>query len=296
MLLTTIFFHIDEFCKEYKKTIEKKTLSSRVINKGGRPRIMNLSEVLTICIYFQCSGYHTFKRYYKDYVCNVMKKDFSSLVSYNRFVELMSEAAVPLALFAMSQNSKNITGISFIDSTKLPVCKNLRIYSHKVFKGIAARGKSSTGWFYGFKLHIIINHIGEIISFWITPGNVDDKNPKLINKLTKKLYGLLFGDKGYISQALFEKLFNKGIKLVTNIKKNMKNKLMELYEKLLLRKRNVIESTNNILKNTLRIEHTRHRSIINFFANTFSAVAAYSFHKNKPSIGKVLLEQISSLS
>jgi len=293
-MLTSIFYHIDEFCKEYDNFFSEKMLPSKPRHRGGRPRKMHLSEVMTISVYFQCSGYHNFKRYYKDYVCNVLKKDFIFLVSYNRFVELMKEAMVPLALFAISRNSKNVTGISFIDSTKLSVCENLRIYSHKVFKGFAARGKSSTGWFYGFKLHIIINHLGEIISFWITPGNVDDKNQKLMNMLTEKMYGLLFGDRGYISQKLFENLYNKGIKLITNLRKNMKNKLMELYEKLLLRKRNIIESTNNILKNTLRIEHTRHRSIQNFMSNAFSAVAAYSFHKNKPSIGKELIARLVS--
>ena len=255
---------------------------------------MHLSEVMTICVYFQCSGYHTFKRYYKDYVCNVLKKDFVSLVSYNRFVEIMKETARPLALFAVSRNSNNLTKVSFIDSTKLVVCKNLRIYSHKVFKGIAARGKSSTGWFYGFKLHIIINHIGEIISFCITPGNIDDKNKTLIRKLTKKLSGLLFGDRGYISKTLFEELFYKGIKLITKIRKKMKNKLMELNEKFLLGKRNLIESTNNILKNTFKIEHSRHRNIQNFLTNTFSAITAYSFHQNKPSIGKSVFKALSS--
>ncbi len=295
MLLTTIFFHIDEFCKQYDKFISKKILKSKTTSKAGRPKTMHLSEVMTICVCFQRSGYQTFKRYYQDYVCVVMRKDFSNLINYNRFVERMKEAAIPLALFAASRNSKNITGISFIDSTKLTVCKNLRISSHKVFKGIANRGKSSTGWFYGFKLHIIINHLGEIINFWITSGNVDDKNPKLIDRITKNIYGLLLGDKGYVSQALFENLFNKGIKLITGIRKNMKNKLVELYEKLLLRKRNIIESTNNLLKNTFKIEHSRHRCLHNFLANAFAAITAYSYHENKPSIGSQLLDELSTL-
>ena len=191
MLLTTIFFHIDEFCKQYEKFISKKILKPKSTSKSGRPKRMHLSEVMTICVCFQRSDYKTFKHYYIDHVCVEMKKDFSNLISYNRFVERMKEATIPLALFAISRNSKKITGISFIDSTKLAVCKNLRISSHKVFKGSANRGKSSTGWFYGFKLHIIINHLGEIISFWITSGNVDDKNPKLIERLTKKMDGLL---------------------------------------------------------------------------------------------------------
>jgi len=294
MLLTTIFCDIDDFCKHYEKFVSSKRLKNKsTLKKGGRPRNLSLSEVLTICIYFHFSGYHTFKRYYKDHVCIVLKSLFGILVSYNRFVELMREAAEPMLFFAATRNSKNISGIAFIDSTKLPVCSNLRIYSHKVFKGIAARGKSSTGWFYGFKLHIVINHVGEILSFWVTPGNVDDRNANVIKRVTKNLWGLLFGDRGYISKPLFEKLYKNGLKLVTKIKKNMENKLMNIYEKLLLKKRNIIESTNNILKNSMMVDHTRHRSIHNFCTNLFSAIAGYSYRQNKPAISKSFLTQLN---
>ena len=296
MLLISIFCDVDDFCKQYEEFIKSRRLENNPVKKGGRPRQMSLSDILTICVYFHHSGYHTFKRYYKDHVCVALKRDFKRLVSYNRFVELMQEASEPLALFAAARNSKNIQGIAFIDSTKLAVCSNLRIYSHKVFKGLAARGKTSTGWFYGFKLHIVINHAGEILSFWLTPGNVDDRNLSVVNRVTKNLWGLLFGDRGYISRRLFKGLFSRGIKLVTKIKKNMKNKLMAVYEKILLAKRNIIESTNNILKNTLRIDHTRHRSILNFCGNVFSAIAAYSYHQNKPAISKEILAQITTVS
>jgi len=294
MFLTTIFCDIDDFCKQYKIFIATKRLKDNKVPNSGRPRTLSLSDVLTICVYFHFSGYHTFKRYYKDYVCKELKSAFYGLVSYNRFVELMHEAAEPLALFAATRNSKNMRGIAFIDSTKLTVCHNLRIHSHKVFKGIAARGKTSTGWFFGFKLHVVINHVGEILSFWVTPGNIDDRNISVVTRLTKKLWGLLFGDRGYISQPLFECLFKRGLKLVTKIKKGMKNKIMMIYEKLFLRKRNIVESANNIFKNTLKMDHTRHRCVINFFTNVFSAIAAYSYHPNKPAICKRLLAEIPS--
>ncbi|WP_016762423.1 IS982 family transposase, partial [Leptospira kirschneri] len=126
----------------------------------------------------------------------------------------------------------------------------------KVFKYIAQRGKSSTGWFYGFKLHLIINDQGELLSFMVTPGNVDDRNLKVIFPLVKNIYGKLFGDRGYISQSLFESLYEKGIQLITKLKKNMKNKLMPLVDKILLRKRAIIESVNDELKNICQIQHT----------------------------------------
>lgn len=294
MFLTSIFCEIDDFCKEYEKYVGKKRLTENLVQTCGRPSSMTLSDILTICIYFHYSGFHTFKRYYKDLICKELNTAFRSLVSYNRFTELMHDVAEPLALFAASRNSKNMRGIAFIDSTKLVVCHNLRIYSHKVFKGIAQRGKCSTGWFYGFKLHLVINHFGEILSFWITPGNTDDRDEKVISRVTKNLFGWLFGDRGYLSQPLFERLYKRGLKLVTKIKKGMKNKLVILFEKLLLKKRNIIESIINILKNTFKIDHSRHRSVKNFFTNVFAGIAAYSFHQNKPAIGVGFFAEIKS--
>ena len=174
--------------------------------------------------------------------------------------------------------------LSFIDSTTLKICHNKRIYSNKVFKSIAERGKSSTGWFYGFKLHLVINEKGKILSSLLTPGNVDDRNESVISSLTKNLFGKLIGDRGYLSEKIFNMLFEKGIQLITKIRKNMKNKLMPLEDKLLLRKRAIIESVNDQLKNISQIEHSRHRSVGNFIANVLSGIIAYSFREKKPSI------------
>jgi hypothetical protein len=197
----------------------------------------------------------------------------------------MNEYSWLVALFACSNRAK-ATGISFIDSTPIAVCENPRILSHKVLKKYAKRGKTTTGWFYGFKLHIVINHFGEIVAFVLTPGNIDDRDPKTIKKLTRKLFGNLFGDRGYISAKLFADLWERGIQLITRLRSNMHNKLMPLEDKLALKKRGIIESINNILKNCLQIEHTRHRSVAGFFTNIFSAIAAYSFYKNKPALFK----------
>jgi hypothetical protein len=209
---------------------------------------------------------------------------FPRLVSYNRFVELMSFSALPLALYTQIFRRGKPTGIGFIDSTPLKVCHNRRIYQHKVFKGYAERGTSSTGWFYGFKLHLIINDRGEICAFFLSRGNVDDRDPGVINRLCREWRGKLFGDLWYISQELFERLYRQGIKLITRLRKNMKNKLMDMEEKLLLRKRAVIESVNDFLKNICQVEHTRHRSPVNFLVNLFGALSAYSFLPHKPSI------------
>lgn len=212
---------------------------------------------------------------------NHIKAVFSKIVSYNRFVEIMKMSIVPLTLYIMKYRVCKCTGINFIDSTTLDVCDSHRIYSHKVFKDFAQRGKSSTGWFYGFKLHLVINDMGEILLVCLTSGNIDDRNWEVISRLTKELYGKLFADRGYLSQKLFKKLFDNNITLVTKLKKN---KFIDFSDKLLLRKRAIIESVNDFLKNICQIEHSKHRFIDNFFVNLLSALVAYSFIPKKPSL------------
>src|SRR5215469_2515904 len=176
------------------------------------------------------------------------------------------------------------TGISFIDSTPLRVCHIKREYSHKTFKGLATKSKTSTGWMFGFKLHIIINDKGEIVDFLITQAHVDDREPLKNKRFHDKVFGKIFADKGYISQSLFEQLFIDGIHLITGLKKNMKNSLMLLKDKIYLRKRAIIETVNDQLKNICQIEHTRHRCFENFIGNMISGLIAYNFLPKKPSL------------
>lgn len=280
--LLAIFCDVDDFCKAYEEYCEKHLLMDKkqIVPKTS----MYLSEIMTIVIYFHLSNYRTFKWYYNKFVCKTLKPYFPKLVSYNRFVEVMKMTIVPLTLYLINYGFGKSTGINFVDSTPIEVCDNHRIYSHKVFKGLAQRGKSSTGWFYGFKLHLMINDKGEILSFCLTSGNIDDRNWEVMSHLTKEIYGKLFADRGYLSKNLFEKLFERNIILVTKLKKNMKNKLMSLSDKVLIRKRAVIESVNDFLKNICQIEHSRHRSVDNFLVNVLSALIAYSFLPKKPSL------------
>ena len=229
-------------------------------------------------------GFRCLKHFYVNYICKHCGHLFPRTVSYNRFVELEKKVAVPLLIFVREVLLGKCTGVNFVDSTSLRVCRNQRIHCHKVFKGIAMRGQCSMGWFFGFKLHLIINEKGEILNFMITPGNVDDRAQLKYENFVKEIYGKLVGDKGYISQELFSELFVNGIQLVTKIKNNMKNCLMSVSDKVLLRKRALIESTNDELKNIAQIEHSRHRSFTNFLVNTISAIAAYCYFPKKPSI------------
>jgi hypothetical protein len=242
---------------------------------------LSLSEVMTIVILFHQSGYRNFKTFYTAHVAKHLRSEFPRLVSYNRLVELEAECVVPLALFLHTRFGR-CTGISFIDATSVKVCHNLRINSHRVFKEVARRGKTSTGWFYGFKVHLVINDGGELLGVMITPGNTDDRKP--VPRLAKRLWGKLFGDRGYISQPLFDQLWAQDVQLITKLKKNMKNKLMPLLDKLLLRKRALIETVNDQLKNICQLEHTRHRSVTNFLVNLLAALIAYTYQEKKPAL------------
>jgi len=182
------------------------------------------------------------------------------------------------------------TGVSFIDSTPLRVCHIRREHSHKVFKGIATKGQCSIGWIFGFKLHIVINDKGEILDFLLTQGNVDDWEPLKNKNFHDNIFGKLFGDKGYISKSLFEELFIDGIHLIIKPRKNMKNSLVLIQDKILLKKRALIETVNDELKNICQIEHTRHKSFENFITNLVSGLLAYSYLPKKPSLNLEIID------
>ena len=237
---------------------------------------------MTIAILFQQSHYRTFKAYYTEHVQQHLRSEFPHLVSYTRFVELLPTVLVPLIVYLHTQLGV-CTGVSFIDATALAVCKNPRIGQHKVFAADARRGKTSVGWFYGFKLHLVVNDRGELLAFCLTPGNVDDRRP--VPRLARRLFGKLFGDRGYISQDLAEELLiEQGLQLITKLRKNMRNQLLTLTDKLLLRKRAIIESIVDELKNVCQIEHSRHRSPLNFLVNLMAELIAYCHLPKKPSL------------
>jgi hypothetical protein len=280
-----IFVKVDDFCNEFELEFKKHALpSSNTLKKRNRKATLTDSEIITILIAFHGGQFRNFKHFYLGYVCVHLSDCFPNVVSYNRFIELSHRSAVPFMLFLHYCCRGECTGISFIDSTVLRVCHNKRIRRNKVFKDIAKVGKSTVGWFFGFKLHLIINDKGEILSFYLSQGNVADSKTKIITQMTKELFGKLFGDKGYIGKALSDLLFGNGVQLITAVRRNMKQKALSNEEKLLLRKRSVIETVNDELKNICQVEHTRHRSIAGFILNIISAIAAYSFFPKKPSI------------
>jgi transposase len=283
--LLELFVHVDDFCQAFLPKLEQYLLRSGAV-KRQRERSLSVSEVMTILIHFHQSHYRNFKAYYCDHVLPHLRSEFPGLVSYTRFVDFIPSALLPLCAYFRQTCLGDCTGVSFIDSTSLDVCLNQRIAAHKVFAGIAGRGKTSTGWFFGFKLHLVINDRGELLSILLTPGNVDDRKP--VPKLVRKLFGKVFGDKGYISKPLYELLRQTfGLQLVTKLKSNAKNRLpMSLIDRIMLRKRAIVESVIDQLKNISQIEHSRHRSVTSFLVNLLCGLIAYARQPKKPSLGR----------
>lgn len=280
MSLLELFCEIDDFCQEFESYQHQQRLTNGV-KKRNRLGQMSLSEMMTIMVYFHQMGYRNFKTFYLLYVWRHLRSEFPKLVSYTRFVQLMPHLIAPMSVYLQTCYG-GCTGISFIDATSLVVSHNRRISQHRVFKDIATRGKTSTGWFFGFKVHLVVNERGELLGCCVTPANVDDRQP--VPRLTAKLVGKLFGDKGYLSQPLFKQLFERGLHLITKVRKNMKNKLMTLSDKFMLRKRAIIETINDQLKNISQIEHSRHRSLTGFMLNLLAGLVAYCHQPKKPSI------------
>jgi Transposase DDE domain len=275
-----LFCSVDAFWQEFEPLWERELVAAG--RRRRRATRLSCSEIMTILILFQQSGYRTFKGFYTQHVQVHLRAEFPHLVSYTRLVALMPRVLLPLAVYLHTQLGQ-CTGISFVDATSLVVCHNARISRHKVFRAEARRGKTSVGWFYGFKLHLVVNDRGELLAFCLTPGNVDDRKP--VTRLARRLFGRLFGDRGYISQPLAEQLLvARGIHLITKLRTNMRNRLLTLADKLLLRKRAIIESVNDQLKNVCQIEHSRHRSPLHFLVHLLAGLIAYCHQPKKPSL------------
>tara|TARA_B100000508_G_scaffold69411_1_gene54195 strand:- start:512 stop:1423 length:912 start_codon:yes stop_codon:yes gene_type:complete len=279
-----IFVAIDDFYLQYSDEIKQFLLSNGKAPQRNRSSKLSDSEIMTILISYHHSHYVDFKAFYKQYVCKHLGHLFPGLISYERFNYLQARVLVPMMLYLKHYAMGRSRGINFIDSTSIAACHIKREKQHKVLKELAAKGKGTLGWFYGFKLHLIINDKGEILSFYLTKGNVDDRDLKVMGSLTQNIFGKLYGDRGYISQALADFLWNDGIHLVYKGRKNMKQQNLSDEDKILLRKRALIESVNDELKNICNLQHTRHRSPKGFLINTVAALTAYQFLDKKPSL------------
>jgi hypothetical protein len=286
------YVEIDDFYKQFLSEMKNyKKLEETNIKRRNRAGKLTDTEMMSIILLFQSGGFSNFKNFYNDFVKVYLADLFPELISYERFVKRQERLFLPLLLFLKHRGLGKCTGINFIDSTKIEACEIQREKQHKVLKNFAEKGKTTTGWFFGFKLHLIINDKGQILSFYLTKGNVDDRDIRVLSKMTQDIFGKLFGDRGYISKALSELLFQDGIQLITKVRKNMKQQNLSDIDAILLRKRSVIESVNDELKTICKLQHTRHRSINGFLLNLVSALVAYHFLPKKPSLKITPFEQ-----
>jgi hypothetical protein len=268
--LLKIFVFVDDYCKSFEPHWNKLLLDFKKEGSRNRKSELFLSELMTILLCFHLGDFKSFKSYYK-FLKKYHNSEFPNLVSYTRLVELKSSCAIPL-LVLFEVISAQCDGESYVDSTHLPICHIKREYIHKLFKGIAKKSKSTMGWFIGFKLHMIVNEFGHPISFSLTHANCDDR--KAPDNLFSKIFGKLFGDRGYVGKPFFERMKDKMIHIVTALRGNMKPQIMTQEDSRKLNKRSIIESTFNLLKNHLNMQHTRHRSPQNFAINIISSVCA----------------------
>lgn len=278
--LEALFCHVDDFCSWFEPRWKQQLLEDDQPRRQ-RARSLCLSETLTILIAFHASAYRNFKAFYSQRVCVHWRQAFPGLVSYHRFVEWMPSSLLPLCAYLRHYLGK-CSGTSFIDSTSLKVCHNHRLAGHRVFKGLAARGKTSVDWFFGFKLHLVVTEASCSMSGSLP---VTRTTASLCPNCSKRCLAKYKGDRGYISQSLYAQLRQtSGIELSTKLRRNMKNRLIRLLDKLLLRRRGLIESVIDQLKNIAQIEHSRHRSPINFAVNLMAALIAYCHQPKKPSL------------
>ena len=277
--LVEIFCSVDDFCTAFEAQNEGRLIGQGAGPRGPEPGLCDSEIITLLLVLHSSSGFKYLKNFYNSWAGEALRRDFPGMPCYERFVTVQKRAFVPQALFLLSRMGKK-TGFYCIDSTSLPVCHNRRIGRHKTFAGLAERGKTSMGWFYGFKLHLVFNHLNEIVAFKLTAGNVADTKP--VPVLTKDLIGKLFGDKGYIGKKLADELLRRGLALFTRVRKNMKSLPISIPDKMLLNGRNMAETIIGGIKGFSSLNIPRHRLPINAFLHIIAAITAYQLNPIPP--------------
>lgn len=281
--LVSLYIEIDDLLLDYTNCNQSHCILGH--KPRGRKLGLSPSEIATILVFYQLSGYKTFQYYYEQLILGEFNHYFPKAPGYKHFLSLIHKCLPVLVLWMLRSCEKALkTGCYFIDATKLPVCHIHRQSQNRVFKDIAAKGKTSTGWFFGLKLHLVINQFGEIVKFALTAGNVADNNHNLLRYLLGNLQGKCAADKGYYTK-LFDEFVKQGLQLILKPKKNRKNQYPALPKDVSLsKKRALIESVNDILKTVCNLEHTRHRKPENAATHFMAALIAYQHLDKKPSV------------
>ena len=276
---TTLFCTIDDFFQK-NEAIYWQYLKQENPKVRHRSGVLCLSEIIFIAVWYKNSQIHHFKAFY-GMIKRFYSKLFKALPSYQRMIYLINQYQMVLQALHISLTSNTQTACAWVDSTTLPVCKNQRIQRHKSLKQIATRGKSSMGWFYGCKLHVLVDAQGHFIQTQLSHGHISDV--KMLPKLSQGYIGKIFGDRGYISENLKDQLLKQGIELITYHRKNMRPVALSTKDEAMLRQRNKIETIFSLLKQQYNLVSSRHRSISGYFAGIYASLCAYQIcHQNKP--------------
>jgi hypothetical protein len=279
-LILFLYVKIDDMIKEYESQFGKLDFIKQKGNKRGRKPNLSSSEIVTLAILRYIFRFKEWKHFHA-FAITYLKDMFPKIPFYPNFLTQINRA-IHYGLFILlifTKYNQLVSGtLKSVDATPLPVCDNRRISSHRVCNGIAQRGKTSKGWFYGFKLHLVVDEFGNILSFTITPGNIDDRVPLYV--LLKKIHGIVLADAGYINHQIMEELFEKGIFLLYSVKGNMK-RLMSKEQHKLLKKRQIVEITFGVLKDRYGLETSIPRSFSGHMAHVIYILLAYSIARRE---------------
>ena len=275
------FCQFDDFCQAFGPHWEARLLSQEAqpAKKRGPQAGLADSEIMTILVLYHSSQFRNFRTFYEGVVLTLLRSAFPKAPCYARFIAVTKHVWVPLTVFLLTRMGRR-TGLYYIDSTPLPVCHPRRINRHKVFAGLAERGKTSLGWFFGFKLHLVFNHERQIVALKLTPGNVNDTTP--VPDLTQGLIGKLFGDQGYVGNDLAQRLLRRGLALMTRVRRNMKRLPVSFLDKALLNGRNIVETIIGQIKEFSALRLPKHRSVFNAFTHITAAIVAYQINPLPP--------------
>lgn len=288
-ILIAIYYFTDTFIKGLISNIKHALEKPSRKRPPTKKRKLSAAEVVSLCMFRFYTGHKTWKEFYR-HLTTYHKKDFPLLPSYGNFIEAVNQLSFlgMILLESFMEVFRNIPGvnkITFVDSTALRVCGNKRIFTHEVCKGIANRGMSSMGWFYGFKLHIICNELMQILDYRITSGNTDDRDG--LAMIWNHIFGIIVADAGYLGKNWQEEARKCGKHLFAAVRANMK-KLMTQAQHQLLKMRQCVETVFSVLKHRMGLETSLPRSPLGHFSHYIWCITSYQFKKfcsfffNKP--------------
>lgn len=269
-----IYSIIDEFIKAAELDKNFSFLIKNWNGKRGPKRRLSITQVISLNLLRFEAHIKDLKAFHR--IVKAMDL-IPGMPNYENFLKASNRSFPVMALFMqflLAQNRlRNESGIHFIDSTPVSTCLNRRISSHKVTKGFASRGKSTKGWFYGFKLHGVCSENGLLESLVFTGGNINDS--RMAGKVTENLKGKFFCDAGYLKKAEdLAKLAESGRFICAAARKNM-DRLMTCEQREHLRKRNIIESGWGVLKQNYFLEYHQARCMDGLFRHYASCISAY---------------------